>query len=96
MNTDINFLPPELRQRYLERRLQDVQDCFSRLSNRDWAYFEKLGHQLKGHAPSYGFDDLQEIALKIEVHAKEKDISNLQSCINDFKSWLSRHSDFAK
>jgi HPt (histidine-containing phosphotransfer) domain-containing protein len=85
---DISFLSEDLKQRYLARRFQDVQDCFIRLPNQDWDYFERLGHQIKGNATSYGFADLQIIALKIEAHAREKDFSNLQMTLDEFKTWV--------
>ena len=90
MNTDINFqsLPEDLRRRYLARRHQDALDCSSRLMNMDWAYFERLGHQLKGNAPSFGYDELREIALRIEAFAKRRDVGNLEATLEEFKSWV--------
>jgi HPt (histidine-containing phosphotransfer) domain-containing protein len=92
MNMDTSFapVPEEMRKRYLARRHQDATDCPSKIENQDWAYFERLGHQLKGNAPSYGFDDLQQIALKIELSARERDLLKLKSNIEEFQSWVER------
>jgi HPt (histidine-containing phosphotransfer) domain-containing protein len=95
MNTDISSyhsLPEDLRRRYLARRYQDAVDCASRLINHDWAYFERLGHQLKGNAPSFGYNELQEIALRIETHAKKRDLLNLEATLEDFKSWVAQNN----
>ena len=94
MNTDINYqtLPEDLRKRYLARRHQDACDCISKLTNLDWAYFERLGHQLKGNAPSFGYDELQEIALRIETHAKKRDRFNLEATLEEFRSWVANQT----
>lgn len=84
----INPIPEELRLRYLARRSKDIEDCFERLRQMDWAFFERLGHQLKGNAPSYGYEDLGRIALKIEQSAISKDLMDLERHLNDFRDWL--------
>lgn len=90
MNTDINFqtLPEDLRQRYIARRHQDTLDCFVKLSNLDWAYFERLGHQLKGNASSFGYEDLRDIALRIESFAQMRNLAELKATLEDFKNWV--------
>jgi len=80
-------IPEVLRQKYLQRRSQDVADCTKKLNESDWTYFTQLGHQLKGNAPSYGYDDLAEIAEKIETVAKEKDSEALSQAIQEFEVW---------
>lgn len=81
-------LPRELRRRYLDRRIRDIEECERRLLLGDFAFFERLAHQLKGNAPSYGFNHLRKIALKIESHAREKSAHGLATCISEFKTWL--------
>lgn len=80
-------IPENLRQKYLQRRHQDVKECFRKLNQSDWMYFLHLSHQLKGNAPSYGYDDLAEIAEKIESVAKEKDAPKLFEAVNEFRNW---------
>lgn len=81
-------IPESLRQKYLQRRFQDMKDCVQKLNQSDWSYFTNLGHQLKGNAPSYGYDDLAVIAEKMEALAKEKDSARLGEAINEFKVWI--------
>lgn len=85
---DTNFLSQDFRQLYLARRSKDLQDCDRHLSIQNWSYFENLGHQLKGNAPSYGYKELQKIAVRIEFFAQKKDLSCLEKSIHEFKKWL--------
>ncbi len=88
MDTSHYQIPDEIRQRYLARRSKDIQDCSIKLLSRDWAYFERLGHQLKGNAASYGYRELGHIAFEIEVSALNKDLLRLKKCVNAFKHWF--------
>lgn len=90
MNMDTNpfLIPLEMRERYLDRRLRDVENCDLKLLNLDWAYFERLGHQLKGNAASFGFNELGCIADEIETSAKNKNLVQLKICVKDFKNWF--------
>lgn len=85
-------IPEALRQKYLQRRHQDVEDCAQKLQSSDWAYFAQLGHQLKGNAPSYGYDDLAVIAERIETHAKERNTEALNAVIQEFEDWAQKNS----
>ena len=88
MDTNSFLIPQELRERYLDRRLKDVENCDLKLLNLDWAYFERLGHQLKGNAASFGFKELGCIANDIESSAKNKDLVQLEIYVKDFKNWF--------
>lgn len=87
MNTDFK-LPEDLRQRYIDRRSKDVVDGLKKLAVTDWEFFERLGHQLKGNAPSYGYNDLQVIALQIERFAKSRSKDELALCLLEFQKWV--------
>ncbi len=87
-------IPDSLRQKYLQRRQQDVKDCFQKLHQSDWFYFTHLGHQLKGNAASYGYEDLAQIAERMEALAKEKDGTKLFDTLNEFRMWTLKNSRF--
>lgn len=97
MNMDINVphVPDDLRARYLARRSKDVEDCFLRFRAMDWSYFERLGHQLKGNASSYGYEELGHIALRIEQSAQAKDVADLEKNLSEFKNWLEQQDPSA-
>ncbi|MFN8790253.1 MAG: Hpt domain-containing protein [Bdellovibrionales bacterium] len=77
-----------LRNRYLQRRLQDAKTCSQKIHQQDWAYFCRLGHQLKGNAASYGFEDLAGIAERMETGATHQDSRRLEEALEEFRSWI--------
>ncbi|WP_409478936.1 Hpt domain-containing protein [Pseudobdellovibrio sp. HCB154] len=79
-------VPVEARQKYLERRKQDVVASKEALSKQDYSFLERLGHQVKGNAITFGFDELTNIAVAIEQAAKAKNITQLQTLIEQFES----------
>lgn len=79
-------VPVEARQKYLERRKQDVVASKEALSKQDYSFLERLGHQVKGNAVTFGFDELTNIAVAIEQAAKAKNITQLQTLIEQFES----------
>ncbi len=91
MVIDQFHIPDEMRRRYVDRRFKDIQDCHNKLVNLDWIFFERLGHQLKGNALSYGYEDLSEIAFDLEAAALEKDLIKLETCVNAFRQWHQLH-----
>lgn len=79
-------VPVEARQKYLERRKQDVIASKEALSKLDYAFLERLGHQIKGNAITFGFDELTHIAVAIEQAAKTKDTAQLQELVTRFEA----------
>ena len=83
-------VPVEARQKYLERRKQDVIASKEALSKQDYFFLERLGHQIKGNAITFGFDELTTVAVAIEQAAKAKNISQLQELVIKFESAVVR------
>lgn len=79
-------IPVEARQKYLERRKQDIAASKEALSKQDYYFLERLGHQIKGNAITFGFDELTNIAVAIEQAAKAKNIPQLQELVNQFET----------
>lgn len=81
-------LPPEMYATYIQRRKEDFESLKTALQNADASLFKKIGHQLKGNASSFGFDELAELGKKMET----VDGSNIQtlapSLLNDFNLWI--------
>lgn len=95
MDIDQFQISHDMRKRYLDRRSKDVEVCSLRLLKLDWAYFESLGHQLKGNAASYGFVELGSIAMEIERAALNKDFSQLKICVKAFQNWVLKRSEWS-
>lgn len=79
-------VPVEARQKYLERRKQDIITSKEALSKQDYSFLERLGHQVKGNAITFGFDELTNIAVAIEQAAKAKNITQLQTLVEQFEA----------
>ena len=59
-------LPPELYRNYHQRRKADLERLKNAMVENDAEPFKALGHQLKGNAPTYGYDDLATIGIEME------------------------------
>jgi hypothetical protein len=74
-------VPVELKVKYLERKVQDMQILISSLDNNDFAPALKLGHQVKGNAETFDFPQMAPIGIKIENAAKNQDKECLRGLI---------------
>lgn len=83
-------IPEEARQKYLERRWQDLESCRKALSARDFECFATVGHQIKGNAATFGFDELTPIAINMENFGLAKDVKKLEEVLNLFEAYLNR------
>ena len=86
--------PPEFYFNYIERRRQDLKVLESALKQNQIKDFQRIGHQVKGNAPSFGFDDLAEVARRMEKVSSENIQTVGLEIINDFKRWLESMSSF--
>ncbi len=86
MNFDL--LPPEMYVTYLERRTAELARLKQAAAEGRIEDFKVVGHQLKGNAPSYGFEDLAVIARKLELVTPETLNTEGQSLLNDYELWL--------
>ena len=84
------IIPEDVRKKYIERRKKDLADCRLALANADFKCFSFIGHQIKGNALTFGFDELTPIALEMEKLAVEKNVDNLHDLLNRFEAVLKR------
>ena len=84
-------VPAKLLGRYMERRKKDFELCQSGLAQKNFEDLARVGHQLKGNAHTFGFDDLSVIGKKMEAAAQEKDVSELENALRDFHYWLDKN-----
>ena len=81
-------IPTHLRQAYIERRWVDLKNCHNALVSDDFAFLINFGHQLKGNAGTYGFDDLGIIGERIEFFSKEKNKTELLILLEQFLKYM--------
>lgn len=71
-------VPIELKRKYLQRRIEDIQVLLSSLEVNDFAPAIKLGHQVKGNALTFDFPQMAPIGVEIEQAAKNHDKASVQ------------------
>lgn len=71
-------VPVELKRKYLDRRIEDIQILLSSLEDNDFAPALKLGHQVKGNAVTFDFPQIAPIGIEIEEAAKNFDKLTVQ------------------
>lgn len=81
-------IPIEMRQNYLERRFEELSVLRQNIKNPDFLLLKKCGHQIKGNARSFDFDDLTKIAIQFEEIAESKNQDQLLSAICNFENCL--------
>ncbi|AZZ35531.1 hypothetical protein CIK05_01520 [Bdellovibrio sp. qaytius] len=77
-------VPIEARQKYLDRRKQDIVACQEALAKQDFQFLERVGHQIKGNAVTFGFDQFTNVAVAMEIAAKAKDLTQLSALVAQF------------
>lgn len=81
-------LPPELYQNYHKRRKADLERLRQAAQNNDVEPFNTLGHQLKGNAPTYGYDDLAELGKKMEALSAAELATKGPQLLSEMESWI--------
>lgn len=85
---DADALPREMYVTYLERRKIELQKLQKAVAEGRVEDFKVVGHQLKGNAPSYGFDDLAVIAKKLELVSAENLKTVGVSLLEEYAGWI--------
>lgn len=81
-------IPPDARNRYLERRKKDIDGLRSALATKTYDEFKRVGHQLKGNAASFGYGELEKIAVAIEAAGERQDPIEAARQLDSFQAWL--------
>ena len=84
---DMN-LPKDVIETYLQRRAFDVEILQKSLAENSVKEFNRIGHQLIGNAPSFGFDELVPIASQMEDLTPAQLSTQGSDLIRQFKLWL--------
>lgn len=85
-------IPEEARQRYLERRKKDIENLRTALSSKTFDEFKRIGHQLKGNAASFGYGDLEKLAVQMEAAGERRDLHEAGRQLELFQQWLARNT----
>lgn len=66
-------IPIELKLKYLYRRIQDLNGLKFSLEKNDFSVAMRVGHQIKGNAPTFGVPSISLIGFEMEMAAKNRD-----------------------
>ena len=91
MDTEM-IIPEEARAKYIERRKKDIESLRSALAGRTFDEFKRIGHQLKGNAASFGYSDLEKVAIQMEAAGEKQDLHEASRQLGLFEQWLTRAS----
>jgi len=84
-------LPKALIERYLDRRVADVEVLEASLTSGSGDEFRRIGHQLAGNLSSFGFAEAEGIAREMEALLDSEVREKGQRLLADFKAWLQTH-----
>lgn len=87
MNNDL-VIPEEARQRYLERRKKDLESLRAAVEAKELEEFKRIGHQLKGNAASFGYSELEKVAIQMETAGEHDDLNEAARQLDLFAKWL--------
>ena len=69
------------------RDLVRIQEA---LAAADWVLAARLGHSMKGSAPSYGFDEISLLGKEVEAAGKAQYAKGIQSAVERLAAYLQR------
>ena len=82
-------IPEDARKKYFERRKTDLQKCTEAITTLDYKFLQKVGHDLKGNAVTFGFEPLASIGENLETVAIEQNLDKVKTNIAKMNSYLS-------
>ncbi len=82
------MLPHEMYVTYLVRRKSDLAELEKALATSNFEPFKRLGHQMKGNASSFGFNDLAVLAEKLETVSIKDNSLAAEKLLGEFKTWI--------
>ena len=86
------IIPQEARLKYIERRKKDIESLKAALEIRNYEEFKRIGHQLKGNAASFGYAELEKIAIQMEQAGDKRDHLETSRQLEAFEQWFSKES----
>lgn len=84
------MIPEEARQKYIERRKKDIESLRDALTGNSFEEFKRIGHQLKGNAASFGYSDLEKVAIQLEAAGMKQDRHEALQQLGLFEQWFSK------
>ena len=74
--------------RFLANRAREVVELREAIAARDFEGIRRLGHNLRGAAPSYGFTELAQVGERIEAAAADRSVESAAVCVEALDRYL--------
>lgn len=84
------LIPEDVKIKYIERRKIDLLNCHKALSDLNFDFLSNIGHQIKGNAVTFGYSQLEPLAIEMESLAIAKDTKNLSLLLARIDECLSQ------
>lgn len=81
-------LPAEMKKKYIDRRAKDAVELGQALAAKNAEPFQRVGHQLKGNAVTFGYPELSDLGKEMEEAAIRGDFACLQAQLTALEVWL--------
>lgn len=78
-------VPLESRVRYLQRRVDELAKLAQAQNEELFELAKKMGHQIKGNAVNFGFEDLTELAGQMEKASINREVSGVRLAQNEIE-----------
>ncbi|RZA09706.1 MAG: Hpt domain-containing protein [Proteobacteria bacterium] len=85
-------IPEEMRKKYLERRRRDIEELSTASEAADTGPFIRVGHQLKGNALTFGYQELADVGARMEEAALAENWEEARACLSLLKSWWEKQA----
>ncbi len=90
-------LPIEMYQAYIERRKLDRDHLLQAVDAGSTDVFKRIGHQIRGNAGSFGFDDLAHLGDRMENVENNNLVSEGREIIDVLNAWVeTKEKEFAR
>ena len=76
--------------RFLRRKEAEVQRMRAALTDADFGFIERAGHDLKGAGEGFGFPELSVLGAKLELAARGRDKELLEAHFGTMERYLKR------
>jgi HPt (histidine-containing phosphotransfer) domain-containing protein len=81
-------LPREMRLAYLERRKADLDKLDEACQKSELHFLERMGHQLKGNALPFGFNELNTLGTQLEIVAREGKLDESVTLVKKIRHYV--------
>jgi HPt (histidine-containing phosphotransfer) domain-containing protein len=76
--------------RFIARRQRDAAAVRACLENGDFESIVRIGHNLRGNGPSYGFPEVADLGERMEAAARSMDAGGVREQVERLEDWFRR------